>query len=645
MNLDSEITKDLNFLSPLMNIINSILSLNFNKIFNSQNFSEEPQLFVSNSDIDYCFKVLVLDNSTFKFLSPLLKKATLKMYNICLITNINDEKDIMNNMMAIYLVTPSSNNFSALLKDMKDNIYQNYSINFIEKPDDNLLEQFLSNIIKLDIYKKIYNLHVLPIKYSLIHPKIIDFCSSDEAIKKPYSLFNLNLNDKTTENYYDLISNMLFNALFCMRLSPLIKFRNGSYSKLIAEKIQNKFISTFNKFPELKNEFKNGNCLLTILERDFVDIPIMFHHPSGYGALINDINGITFEQENLNLNKKNQINKFYLEPLNDFIWNKNITQIYNDVKDETLVRYKKYKSQMEIFESAQKSNIEELEREQEKLTNVIKVIDSKRLEGDILYKHAQIYPHINKSIDTRHLAQIHSLEKNILEKREINKEINQNIEEFIKEGKINNENQLDIFRLCLIYFLIDKDSANNKFVDDIIKTLKLPSEYNTKIIMEYLNLIKNGLRTNSAQNLIDKFNKENSQNKSMLGQVGGVTKKLFKKGFNFIKSAVSNLTGNYEPAIAVDFLYDLIYQKNRDKEFNSMRINEDIYITNESSKKNIFLFCLGGGSLNEYVYCKEYIEEKLGFNFIYGADKIYSPNEFLNEINELAKENLLNDKI
>ena len=438
---------------------------------------------------------------------------------------------------------------------------------------------------------------------------------------------------------------MLFNALFCMRLSPLIKFRNGSYSKLIAEKIQNKFISTFNKFPELKNEFKNGNCLLTILERDFVDIPIMFHHPSGYGALINDINGITFEQENLNLNKKNKINKFYLEPLNDFIWNKNITQIYNDVKDETLVRYKKYKSQMEIFESAQKSNIEELEREQEKLTNVIKVIDSKRLEGDILYKHAQIYPHINKSIDTRHLAQIHSLEKNILEKREINKEINQNIEEFIKEGKINNENQLDIFRLCLIYFLVDKDSANNKFVDDIIKNLKLPSEYNTKIIMEYLNLIKNGLKTNSVQNLIDKFNKENSQNKSMLGQVGGVTKKLFKKGFNFIKSAVSNLTGNYEPAIAVDFLYDLIYQKNRDKEFNSMRINEDIYVTNESSKKNIFLFCIGGGSLNEYVYCKEYIEEKLGFNFIYGADKIYSPNEFLYEINELAKESLLNAKI
>ena len=28
--------------------------------------------------------------------------------------------------------------------------------------------------------------------------------------------------------------------------------------------------------------------------------------------------------------------------------------------------------------------------------------------------------------------------------------------------------------------------------------------------------------------------------------------------------------------------------------------------------------------------------DKYRFNFIYGSDKIYSPNDFLNELNELA---------
>jgi len=635
MNLDSETTKEINLLSPLMDMINSVLSLNYNKTLKSKNFSEEPSIFSQESDINFCFKVLILDNSTFKFLSPLLKQSNLKKNNICLITKLDAQKDVMPSVMSIYLVTPSPTNFSLILKDMKNNIYQNYSINFIEKPDDNLLEEFLTNIIKLDIYQKIYNLHVLPIKYSLIHPKILDFCSSDSKIVKPYSIFNLNLNDKTTENYYYLISNMLFNALFCMKISPLVKYRSGSFSNKIATKIENKFISTFNKFPELKEEFKNGNCLLVILERDLLDLPIMLHHPSGFGAIINDICGITFDQDTNN--NKNEIKKFCLDPLNDFIWNKSITKLYHEVGDETLLKYKKYIQQMEIFSIDKKpNNLEDLENKSEKLAQSIKDLDVKRLEGDILDKHAKIYPILNKNIETRHLAQIYSIEKNILDRREINNEINNSINEFIKDGKINNENHLDVFRLCLIYILVDKDSANDKFIKDIIQTLKIPAKYNVKIILDYLDMIKKGTKSHSSLDLINKFNSENSQSQTMLGQVGGVTKKLFKKGFNFLKNAVNNFRGRNSPALAMDVLYDLIKETKKQKEiFDESRINKKIYVPDNSSKKTIFLFILGGGSLNEYEYCKEFVEI-YGYNFIYGADKIYSPNEFLDEINDLA---------
>ena len=633
MNLDSETTKDINLLSPLMDMINSVLSLNYNKTLKSKNFSEEPSIFSQESDINFCFKVLILDNSIFKFLSPLLKQSNLKKNNICLITKLDAQKDVMPSVMSIYLVTPSPTNFSLILKDMKNNIYQNYSINFIEKPDDNLLEEFLTNIIKLDIYQKIYNLHVLPIKYSLIHPKILDFCSSDSKIVKPYSIFNLNLNDKTTENYYYLISNMLFNALFCMKISPLVKYRSGSFSNKIATKIENKFISTFNKFPELKEEFKNGNCLLVILERDLLDLPIMLHHPSGFGAIINDICGITFDQDTNN--NKNEIKKFCLDPLNDFIWNKSITKLYHEVGDETLLKYKKYIQQMEIFSIDKKpNNLEDLENKSEKLAQSIKDLDVKRLEGDILDKHAKIYPILNKNIETRYLAQIYSIEKNILDRREINNEINNSINEFIKDGKINNENHLDVFRLCLIYILVDKDSANDKFIKDIIQTLKIPAKYNVKIILDYLDMIKKGTKSHSSLDLINKFNSENSQSQTMLGQVGGVTKKLFKKGFNFLKNAVNNFRGRNSPALAMDVLYDLIKETKKQKEiFDESRINKKIYVPDNSSKKTIFLFILGGGSLNEYEYCKEFVES-YGYNFIYGADKIYSPNEFLDEIND-----------
>ena len=132
---------------------------------------------------------------------------------------------------------------------------------------------------------------------------------------------------------------------------------------------------------------------------------------------------------------------------------------------------------------------------------------------------------------------------------------------------------------------------------------------------------------------MDKLNEEQQSN-TMLRQVGGVTKNLFKKGFNFIKNAVNNLTTSYRPSVAMDYLDDLIYDKN--KNFERFQINENIYTPIKSTLyQNIFMFVFGGGSLNEFEYCKDYMD-KYRFNFIYGSDKIYSPNEFLNELNELA---------
>ena len=524
MNLETENKdKELNLLTPLINIVNSILSLNQQKLFKSSNDSEENRenniLRSFNDDIKYCFKVLILDESTFKFISPLLKQSALKKNNICLTTKLNCPKDIMNDVMAIYLVTPTSINFNLIINDMQLNIYQNYSINFIEKPDDNLLEEFLTNIIKLDKYKNIYNLHVFPIKYSLIHPKIIDFCSLDNKIIKPYSLFNLNLNNKETEHYYELISNMLFNCLFCLKISPLIKYRKGSYSELIVNKIQNKFISTFNKFPTLKKEFQNGNCLMILLERDLLDIPIMLHHSSCFGAIINDICGFTFEQQYKFKNNNNT--KFYLDPLNDFIWNKSIVMPYHEVGDETLLKYKKYLQQMKIFEedNEKPSNLEDLANKSEKLAESIKTIDTKKIEGDILDKHANIYPFLNKNIEQRHLAEIYLIEMKLLNKREINNEINDNISSLLKENKINNNNYLAIFRLCLIYFLIDKDSVYDKFIKEIIEKLSLPSPYNSKAIIDYFDIIKKGAKEHSSKDLMSKLNEER-QNRTMMQQMG-----------------------------------------------------------------------------------------------------------------------------
>jgi hypothetical protein len=373
---------------------------------------------------------------------------------------------------------------------------------------------------------------------------------------------------------------------------------------------------------------------MILLDRELLDIPIMLHHPASLGAIINDICGLTFEPRNP-LQTSSENKKFNLDPLNDSIWNKSIIKPYHEVGDETLLQYKKYMQQMKIYEeiNENKNNLEELADKSEKLAGSIKNIEAKKMEGNILDKYANFYPILNKNIEQRHLAEIYNIENNILGRREINNEINDSINSMIKENSINKDNYLDIFRLCLIYFLNDKNYANDKFIKGVIDKLVLPPPYNSKAIIDYFDMVKNGAKEHNTKELMDKLNEEQKSN-TMLRQVGGVTKSLFKKGFNFIKNAVNNLTTSYRPSVAMDYLDDLIYDKNKD--FERFQINENIYTPIKSTLyQNIFMFVFGGGSLNEFEYCKEYMD-KYRFNLIYGSDKIYSPNEFLNELNELA---------
>lgn len=67
MDIENENNKELNLLTPLTNILNSIISLNQQKIFeNSNNNSDDNKsnniLLSFNDDIKFCFKVLILMN-------------------------------------------------------------------------------------------------------------------------------------------------------------------------------------------------------------------------------------------------------------------------------------------------------------------------------------------------------------------------------------------------------------------------------------------------------------------------------------------------------------------------------------------------------------------------------------------------------
>ena len=585
----------INLIDNLSSTLNSILTL-----------KQSKSNAAIDEDIMTCFKILILDDVSTKILSPILKQSSLNRNNVTLTVKLSDNKQPIDDVMAIYIITPTKENLSFLLRDINNKTYQNYSINLIDNVDDSSFQSFIYNIVQKDS-SNIYNINVYPMNFAFYHSNVFDM-----DYKEPYSLLNSdNTKEEDSMMYIDEVANGLFSLMFSTKTTPEIVCRNGWFANDIIKKIQYKFNSAFSKFPELKNEFmENDNRSLMVIFNRADDIPIMFHHASSLGAMLNDICGISLSED-----KKKDKDTFVVDPINDYIWNKSITTPFYTVGEEAFLEYKKYIEEMRQFNVSKESegNVEQLAKESEKLATSIENLNEKKVKGDILSKQATFYKTINENTNKRNLGQLYEVEDILLRKRASNKEISNKLQEiFSKEIKAENVN--DIFRLCLINMLICKDVKESDIQNQLGK-------YYNKSQME-------GVIHYLYQTVDRSSNQEEESN--------SLAKKYLKKGLNYFVKKVSSLMVTEQPSMIADIVNSLSKEKEV-KGFSTYKINEKFYsVKNSGSYKNVFVFIVGGGSLAEYEYISELLSRNR-LNVIYGCDKLYRPDDFIDEIRKLTE--------
>lgn len=585
---------EFNLISSITRNVNQILSL-------SQSKFNPP-----NETIKNCFKVLVLDDTTKNLLASLIKQNTIKANNITLILNIKEIKQNIENVMAIYIITPSKENFSYLLRDIKNKTYDNYSINFNDKLDDSF-NDVITHIAQLDSIDRIYNITSYAMNIVTYHRNVF-------SLDYPKTYFLLNsptTKDEESEIFIDKIANGLFDMMYTLKCSPIVSYRKGTFVDDIVKKIQNKFNYTFSKFPETKNDFRfdlENKNLLVILNRD-EDVPIMLHHACGLSAMINDMVGVDFEGD------KN----FVVDPVNDFIWSKNITKPFYEVGNMTLTEYKKYNNEIAVLSKItsvgnNNTNLDELSKESEILSESIENVGEQKMKGDILRKQAEIYAKTNEMQGKKHIGEIFEAESMILSKRKATKEINAKVEEI--KNLVSKENLDDIFRMLLIYYLV------GGIDEEYIKSYLGP---------HYSNRMEDALRFFKTK----RAKSENPQNVS-----GNIAGKFLKKGFQYLLNSYHNLMTIEQPSMITEVVNGLLVGKETDT-FNTITMNEKYFdkVNNNIFQipiQHVFVFVIGGGSFGEFEYLNEYLG-KNHIKVIYGADKIYRPIHFLSEAEALGK--------
>ena len=575
-----------------------------------------------DEELKYCFKILLYDDKVFNILCPLLKIYYLREQNISLTLNIKDNREKMTDIMAIYILSLTKENLDYIYEDIRNQIFDNFYINFIaydtsDNTNKKILEDFYSKIANLENNLSIYKISIIPIDVCLYHPKIFSL-----NLKKPYLLLNSpNISDDVYQNYLSKISIGLFSALFLMKTYPVVKYHKGFFGDDIIKKIQNEFNYLFKMSPEIKEEFKvkknSKRTLLLILDRD-IDLPIMFHHACSFAAMINDCFGIGIEDDN------NNSKKFKIDPVNDYVWNNKLHEVFVDVGTYVYQEYKNYYKEMDFLDKVNKpKDIEQLQNESKQLAKSIETLKDKKLIGNILSQESKIVEELNKIQNDKKLDEIFLMECNLLKKKErINEATKNDFFKLLYNYKDKDNTKDDIYRLCLLYYLCNSKNISK---EDIIK---IKPYILNKSALDYLKkkIDETSLRENNNINmgLGNNYQKNNS---------------MIMKGLFSAFSTISNLMNIEQPSISADLVDKLCRNQNianwATYDFITKNIEKD---GGNYSYDNVICFFIGGGSFGEYEYIYDLISQN-GYNIYYGTDYIYRPMEFVKDLEELGKLN------
>jgi hypothetical protein len=521
--------------------------------------------------------------------------------------NIKEKKERISDVMAIYIVQPTEENFKLIKSDLEKRVFDNYYINFVNKTGDETMRSFFSELIKTDNYNRVFKLAVNPIGFLLYHPQVfsLGFQDSYQFLNSP------NVQEADIAKYFEYVGNGLYNVLFTLKTLPIIKYRSNSFAKEIVDVVQSKFDATFSKFPELKEEFpRKNNTLLLILDRD-TDLPIMLHHGIGLGSIMNDVFGLS--------RSKGKGDKFEIDPLTDYIWNTHLSSPFVEVSDLVLEELKTLVNKTEFLDQ-NKNNLDDVEAISEKLSSTLEGLRDTAIKQTVLRNHMDFQHKLSVEIADRAWSEFYHLEEELLSKRVVTEELRKCFFDIITMKSFNSKgvkvNKNDILRLCLIYFLINKGITSDE-VAEIERALR-----------------KIDINLASLNYLVSKKAFEESLRRGVTVEDTG----LFRKYLTFMVDKIGSQINKGYPSIVADLTHSLSTNKDTANyvAYNLVKRSLDKGSYNFTQ---VIVFIVGGGSLSEYESIIGLFKDKKKnlncSNIVYGCDCLYNQTQFLSTLEKL----------
>ena len=569
--------------------------------------------------------ILLLDKKASKIISSYITMTDCLNSGLYTIESLFKSRKAFPNLSAIYLIFPNQKNIDLVVKDIKNKLYKYYHIFFIENIKENLIEKFLKkNIVnKIKTFKEIY------INFLCVDHLIYEFNYFDNF----NSLFML-MNKSKKKNYkekIELISDRLLNIIKVMNFNPnIVYFNLDKNCKEIAECL-------WEKLDYKKNKTKMDNNIILITSR-LLDLT---------GPLLFDLsyNNLLFEK----FKEKNSSNNNTLK-LNSSTIDLNKDPLYYKYKSMTLPKVLQNLSEdLNDFMRTDASKIKDKKnlKNLNAMENVLKDYNEYKYITNLFKTHLKLGEVLNNYVKENNLLNIIDYQNNILcginsEGKKIkNKEILKSIENEIKNDNINNK---DLIKLL-----------------SILNYYNLDLNYNLEEIVEKINDLNENININKKNfNLIKFFDKENTGiNENDLKEINKDIINFRKKNIFYTDETEKDdkrYIGYYESKLNTiinlccknnlnqNYFTFLSEKKNKFHKLKSkiIHINDDNvkYVEFDENLPTILLFNFGGLSYYEISSIYKGIKNcEFNYNIIFGGNKLYNSDEYLDDVNNFLSGN------
>lgn len=603
------------------------------------------------SNIEPQWKVLVYDRFGQDIISPLLGVKELRDLGVTLHLNLHSDRDSIPDVPAIYFVMPTEENVQRICRDLQNQLYENYFLNFISAIPRQRLEELASAAIHGNTVPQISKVFDQYLNFISLEDDMFTLRHQDRDSISYYAINKGDVKDSEMEQIMDTIVDSLFSVFVTLGTVPIIRSPRGNAAEMVAEKLDKKLRenlrdarnSFFTSDSIQAGQFSFQRPLLVLLDRN-LDIASMLHHTWTYQALGHDVldlklNRVEIEDVaeaksgGLRPSKKR---KAYDLNHSDKFWISQKGNPFPEVAEavqEELDGYRAKEEEVKSLKAAMgvegedEAAISMLSDNTARLTTAVSSLPELLEKKRLIDMHTNIATALLDQIKSRKLDVYFETEEKLMSKAVLD-----NLMEIISDPEAGTpEDKLRLFLIALICGPTMSDAQIDQYC------IALQGANCDISAIQYIRRWKSFTKMTAAP--------------SQYG--GGGTKtvnmfsKLMSQGSQFLMEGVKNLVikkHNLPATRIVDALMEMKTMQDIEdfRYFDPKLLRADSSIPrNKSPFQEAYVFVVGGGNYIEYQNLIDYAKAKSSTTpkrVVYGCSDLCNASQFLKQLSTLGQE-------